>query len=116
MKSPSIIALAIFAVVTPATAAVHLSEPLFEQREAKVEEARILRAPIAGVENKYWFNYRGNVNEAQKELASDVGRATDIEDLRDAWDEYRVELADTRHDYVKKMVKHGYRVGSVIAE
>lgn len=69
--------------------------------------------PIAQVYNKHWFNYLANVNEADKELNSDLRRASDREDIADAWEEYAVELVDADKDYVKVMRKHGYRVGRV---
>src|SRR3546814_13290996 len=72
-----------------------------------------LPAPIAGVQNKYWFNYRTDVAEARKELAHDLRHATDAEDERDAWDEYRAELADARRDYAKEMREKGDRSGHV---
>lgn len=69
--------------------------------------------PIAGVYNKYWYNYRADILEADKELKSDLRRATDKEDTRDAWEEYEHELVDADKDYVKKMRKLNYRVGRV---
>ncbi|PEQ13313.1 hypothetical protein B2G71_07705 [Novosphingobium sp. PC22D] len=86
---------------------------LYEEQLAHSEETRIIRYPIAGIENQWWFNYRSNVGEARKELASDLKRASDTEDKRDAWDEYAGELKDERVDYVKKMQKKGYPVGEV---
>ena len=87
---------------------------LYEEVFARHEEQRILHSPIAGIQNSLWFDYRINVTEAQKELASDLGRASDIEDQRDAWEEYGSELRKERVHYVKKMAKRGYRDGSVI--
>ncbi len=69
--------------------------------------------PVAGVYNKYWYNYRADILEADKELKSDLRRATDKEDMRDAWEEYEHELVDADKDYVKKMRKRNYRVGRV---
>ena len=69
--------------------------------------------PVAGVYNKYWYNYRINVLEADKELKSDLRRATDQEDTRDAWEEYEHELVDADQKYVKKMRKLNYQVGRV---
>ncbi|MGP1352971.1 MAG: hypothetical protein ACTS1Z_06580 [Parasphingopyxis sp.] len=73
-----------------------------------------LRAPIAGVENDYWFDYLADIREAEQELQSDLARATDPEDRNDAWDEYRNELADARSDYAGEMAERGYREGRVI--
>ncbi|WP_299321445.1 hypothetical protein [Parasphingopyxis sp.] len=72
-----------------------------------------LRAPIAGVENDYWFDYLSDVFEAEQELQSDLARATDPEDRNDAWAEYRNELADARSDYAGEMAERGYREGLV---
>jgi hypothetical protein len=103
------IALPCLLVAATAGAAVNLSQATLEESEARQEEARILQRPIAGIENKFWFNYRADVNEARKELASDLARASDMEDLRDGWEEYRGELVDSRTDYAKQMAKRGYR-------
>ncbi|WP_073976341.1 hypothetical protein, partial [Erythrobacter donghaensis] len=70
--------------------------------------------PIAGIENRLWFDYRINVTEAQKELGSDLRRATDIEDRRDAWEEYAVELKHERVHYIEEMAERGYRMGNAI--
>lgn len=72
-----------------------------------------LRAPIAGVENDYWYDYLSDIFEAEQELQSDLARATDPEDRNDAWDEYRNELADARSDYAGEMAERGYREGIV---
>ncbi len=69
--------------------------------------------PIAGIENGLWFDYRIDVTEAQKELSADLRRASDIEDLRDAWEEYARELRKERKRYVEQMAKRGYRIGTV---
>jgi hypothetical protein len=69
--------------------------------------------PISEVFNAQWFNYLANVNDADKELNHDLRRASDREDIADAWEEYAVELVDADKDYVKAMRKRGYRVGRV---
>lgn len=69
--------------------------------------------PIAGVYNQYWYNYKADILEAEKELVSDLRHATDREDRWDAWDEWTVEVADADKDYVKEMRKKGYRTGRV---
>lgn len=96
-----------------ASAAVYTAQPTFEESEAHREEGRIFQRPIAGLANKFWYNYQADLNEARKELASDLGQASDLEDLRDSWEEYRGELIDGRADYVQQMAKRGYRVPSV---
>jgi hypothetical protein len=73
----------------------------------------IRERPIAGVYNKSWYNYRADILEAEKELESDLKRATDREDRFDAWDEWVTEVVDADKDYVKEMRKRGYRAGRV---
>ncbi|MBI1402252.1 MAG: hypothetical protein GC147_03440 [Porphyrobacter sp.] len=109
MKLAAFAALALGLAAT-ANAAVN---DLFEERLAHAEERLIFTAPIAGIENKLWFDYRIDVTEAQKELHSDLGRASDIEDLRDAWEEYARELRKERIHYIERMAKRGYRSGTV---
>lgn len=74
---------------------------------------QIREVPIAGVYDQYWYNYRADIAEAEKELGSDLRRATDREDRRDAWDEWANEIVDADKDYVQKMRKKGYRAGRV---
>lgn len=100
------------ALVAAPTAAVAVPM-LYEQQLAQQEEARIIRSPIGGVQNSRWFNYRTNVNETRKELASDLRRSTDTEDRRDAWEEFGTELRHERVTYVKTMAKKGYRIPQV---
>lgn len=110
--SRRIIALATSALVALAAPAMaHL--PTFEEQSARAEEQQIISAPIAGIENKLWFNYQADLLEAKKELRSDLRHVSDSEDLRDAWDEYRIELGSARRTYVKQMRKRGYRFGNV---
>lgn len=97
-----------------ATAAAAAAPMLYEEQFARMEESRIIAMPIAGIENRLWFNYRINVTEAQKELGSDLRRASDIEDRRDAWEEYAVELKHERVQYTAKMAKRGFRMGNAI--
>lgn len=99
--------------LTIAVSANAASTILPEEAWAREEEKRILTSPIAGIENSLWFDYRIEVTETQKELASDLKRASDIEDLRDAWQEYGHELADGRKDYVDEMAERGYRQAMV---
>ena len=76
-------------------------------------KAEIRTEPVAGVYNKAWYNYRTDIAEADKELTSDLRRATDREDTNDAWDEFYAEIVDADKDYVKAMRKQGYQVGRV---
>lgn len=94
---------------TAISGTAHAVDVLFEETVARAEEHRILTQPIAGIENRLWFDYRIDVIEAQKELNSDLRRASDVEDLRDAWEEYAVELRHEREDYIHDMAKRGYR-------
>ncbi len=73
----------------------------------------IRSAPIAGIYNNPWYAYLADVREAEQELGSDLRRATDAEDQRDAWEEYHHELVDADKDYVKEMRERGYRAGRV---
>ena len=86
---------------------------LYEEQIARAEEELILKTPIAGIENNLWFDYRIDVTEAQKELTSDLRRASDIEDRRDAWSEYAHELSHEREVYLHDMAERGYRQGTV---
>ena len=87
---------------------------LYEETLARQEERRIIAEPIAGIQNHRWYDYRTNVNEAAKELAGDLRNASDTEDLRDAWEEYRLELAHERRHYVEEMAERGFRQGQVL--
>lgn len=111
MKTSLILPLAILGFAGAASAALPM---LHEEQMARAEERLILTSPIAGIENSLWFDYRIDVTEAQKELTSDLRRATDAEDLRDAWEEYGHELRHEREDYIRDMAKRGYRQGTVI--
>jgi hypothetical protein len=66
--------------------------------------------------NHTWLDYQTDMSEARRELASDLRHASDEEDVRDAHEEYRQEIADARKDYVKHMRKRGYTVGTVTVE
>ncbi len=100
---------ATIAALTLGSAANANVSPLYEEELAMEEESRILQQPIAGIHNSLWFDYRINVVETQEELYSDLRRASDLEDRRDAWEEYAHELRDNREDYVKEMAERGYR-------
>ena len=107
---------ALIGLAATTSAPVIAAPIMFEESMARAEEQKILSSPIAGIYNSLWFDYRIDVIEAQKELKSDLRRATDTEDMRDAWDEYATELRHERRDYVKDMAKRGYRSGTVIIE
>lgn len=85
----------------------------YEEHLAAVEVDLAYRAPIAQIENDYWFDYQTDLAEAKKELVKDLRNASDAEDNRDAWEEYRAELADARGDYAKEMAEQGYPIGEV---
>lgn len=116
MKHTTIIRGAALALVAVPTMAFAVVPDMYEARVAAAEEARIIHSPIAGVQNKQWYNYRINIVESQKELATDLRKATDIEDQRDAYEEYGSELRHERTTYVKTMAKKGYRVPRVYIE
>jgi hypothetical protein len=48
----------------------------------------------------------------RREQRGDLKRANDIEDLRDAWEEYARELRKERNHYVEEMAERGYRSGT----
>lgn len=104
------LALAALTLGTAAQAAIPM---LYEEAFAREEEKQIITSPIAGIENALWFDYLIDVTEAQKELSRDLRKADDIEDLRDAWEEYGKELRHERIDYIEDMAKRGYRMGEV---
>lgn len=62
--------------------------------------------------NPWWVDYKTDISEAKRELRSDLRRATDQEDRRDAYEEYHQEIRDAKHDYRKEMRERGYRVVS----
>lgn len=68
----------------------------------------IMTQPIAGKYNNYWYDYKSDVEEAESELRSDLRRANTAQDEREAWREYRRELADARKDYRQEMIEKGY--------
>jgi hypothetical protein len=78
--------------------------------------APIMKTPIAGFANNYWKDYQSDVNEAERELRSDLRRADTKQDRREAWAEYRQEIADANKDYAQEMAERGYRRGQVIVE
>ena len=103
-------AVAVLCVTAGAQAAAPV---LDEEAYARYEEGLIINAPIAGIENRHWFDYRIDITEAQKELRSDLNRASDLEDMRDAWEEYGDELRKERIHYIEEMAERGYRYGTV---
>ena len=105
---PLVLTTAFFVATAQAAAPI-----LDEEAYARAEEKLIINAPIAGLENRFWFDYRIDITEAQKELRSDLNRASDLEDLRDAWEEYGDELRSEREHYIKEMAERGYRYGVV---
>ncbi len=111
MKKLTTLSILTLGIATAATAAVPM---LHEEQMARDEEARIITHPIAGIENRFWFDYRIDITEAQKELTSDLRRASDVEDQRDAWEEYARELSHERKHYIEEMAERGYRMGQVI--
>lgn len=111
MKTLATLPMIALGLATVATAAI---PTLHEEEYARAQESLIINSPIAGIENKFWFDYRIDITEAQKELTSDLRRASDVEDLRDAWEEYGHELKNEREHYIKEMAERGYRYGQVI--
>jgi hypothetical protein len=76
--------------------------------------AHVLKAPIAGERNNFWYDYRSDLEEAEIELRKDLKRAKTAQDKREAYAEYDQELYDARKDYTKEMRERGYlRRGNV---
>lgn len=107
------IATAITLGLLAATATNAAVSDLVEEKLAREEEKQIFHAPIAGIENRLWFEYRIDITEAQMELRADLNNASDLEDKRDAWEEYARELRNERFHYIAEMAERGYRMGTV---
>ena len=90
--------------ITATPLAAHVSQ----QSQVEIREE-----PIAGQYDKHWYNHLADILEADKELKSDLRRATDAEDTREAWEEYENELVDADKDYVEEMRDRNFRVGRV---
>lgn len=69
---------------------------------------RVFDAPIGGVRNNHWYDYRSDLEEAENELRKDLRRAKTAQDRREAHAEYDRELYDARKDYTQEMVEGGY--------
>ena len=108
MKKSTTLALLLALPASAAVAAVP-----YNSMPPGFDRPAIRTAPIAGITNQYWYNYKADILEAEKELTSDLRRATDREDRWDAWDEWANEVVDADKDYVKEMRKKGYRAGRV---
>lgn len=81
------------------------------QAETEITVAgSMLRPALNNDSNGFWIDYRTDVSEAKRELASDLSAATDDEDVREAWAEYYREIKDAQKDYTKEMNERGYRV------
>jgi hypothetical protein len=103
IKRPPVIALAAIALAVAAGWAMKA-----QAHPGTQAHSHILQAPIAGVRNNYWYDYRSDVEEAENELRKDLRRAKTAQDRREAWGEYNRELIDARKDYRKEMVERGY--------
>lgn len=99
--------LSLLAIAASANAGYTVDSPAAEL------DIELRKEPIAGLHNAPWFNYLADLNEAEKELGNDLEGASDDEDRRDAWEEYRTELIDADKDYVQEMRERGYRAGRV---
>ena len=84
-----------------------------ERHPAWVGEPVIFDSPIAGIRNDWWDDYRSDIAEADSELRKDLRRATDAEDRREAWGEWKREIEDAASDYAGEMADRGYRSGIV---
>ncbi|NJC32530.1 hypothetical protein GGR88_000004 [Sphingomonas jejuensis] len=64
----------------------------------------------------HWLDYRTDIAEARRELASDLRRADTRQDRNEAYAEYRRELADARRDYNQEVRERRGRRGTVRVE
>jgi hypothetical protein len=103
----------IFAALTALPASAAMAAIPYGAMPPGFDRPEIRTAPIAGVYNQYWYNYKADILEAEKELVSDLRHSTDREDRWDAWDEWSNEVIDADKDYTKEMRKKGYRTGRV---
>jgi hypothetical protein len=101
-RAPLVAAIAVAVVLAAGVAMKVNAHPGGEQH------VHILTAPLAGIRNNYWYDYRSDIEEAESELGSDLRRAKTQQDRREAWAEYNQELRDARKDYTKEMVERGY--------
>ena len=91
---------------------------IYEEVVAHEEQALIYHEPIGGYENRYWFQYRRNISEADRALDRDLRRADDQRDVRDAWREYYRTLRKERRYYDDAMTERrssfslGVRIGN----
>ncbi|PQM26432.1 hypothetical protein CVO77_15465 [Sphingopyxis lindanitolerans] len=103
----------IVAALTALPASAAMAAIPYDSMPPGFDRPAIRAAPIADVYNQYWYNYKADILEAEKELVSDLRHSTDREDRWDAWDEWTTEVIDADKDYVKEMRKKGYRSGRV---
>src|SRR3546814_19030685 len=105
MKNIALIAGLVGLAATGAAASA-TSTALHEEVYAREQERLIITAPIAGIENRLWFDYRIDVMEAPKELSSDLRSSTALEDRHDAWEESRDErIKEPTHNTEGKIGK-----------
>jgi hypothetical protein len=84
-------------------ASAALASPAFANRGPAPQDDR----------NSHWLDYKTDLSEAKRELASDLRRAKKPSDRAEAEAEYQREVADARSDYTKEMIEKGYRMGTV---
>jgi hypothetical protein len=102
-KRLPLVAMALVAILVAAVWAIGA-----QAHPGAAAHSHILKAPIAGVLNNYWYDYRSDVEEAENELRKDLRRAKTAQDRREALGEYNRELVDAKKDYRKEMVEKGY--------
>lgn len=111
LRPTLILAGAIGLAVTAQSASAH------DRHVPNRDETIVIRGdqrPIApnNDSNPWYLDYQTDISEAERELRSDLRRATDEEDREDAYAEYEREIADAKYDYRKEMTERGYRVAS----
>lgn len=116
MRTGTIVAVMLAAAPQYIAAAEGKANASVEAETEITVAASMLPLAVNNDSNKYWLDYQTDVSEAKRELASDLDRATDEEDVREAWAEYYRELRDAQKDYSKEMAERGYRVADFKAD
>ena len=117
MKTPVVLSIAAVALVaSPAIAKKPTRIAMLTvATDTRVDARRGIESPDNEM-NPWWRDYQTDLSEARRELASDLRRANDAGDRRDAYAEHEREVLDGNSDYQKEMVERGYPVGTVTYE
>ncbi|GAA4769571.1 hypothetical protein GCM10023219_14900 [Stakelama sediminis] len=96
--------------VAVAGAAMLTAGPAFARHATLVRANPSNARSIFTDSNKHYLDYKTDLSEARRELASDLRRAHDADDRIDAYAEYKSEVADARKDFRKEMAEKGIDV------